>query len=280
MADMILTRIEGFTFNNVTVDNTLDEDIILIDVEKNASPNLTYFDFSVPFRHGSRRFDNRYEDRLINVTIGVYAKTAHERRQIERQFLQNIIGKEGRLFFKDEPTLFYVAKVYGEITREESNPYTILTITFIASYCAYEKHHDLRDYTVDGLSGFVVDDLDGILVNRQEWSNVITNQVKQIENYGNFETAPIISLSGTATNIQMQIADVAFSFANLSNEQVFIDSENMIVYKIVNNKKQSVLTRFNGNYPKIPIGQSDVIITGTGLNLNITVDYKNTFIVV
>jgi predicted phage tail component-like protein len=279
MADLNITRVGGFAFNSLVIDNDTSEDIILIDVDRDASPNLLYYDFSVPGRNGSSQKDNRYENRVVKIVVGVYAETPQQRRIKERDFLEQIIGKQGRLFFKDMPDLFFFAKAYDKITREEDVIYTKLTISFLSSFCMYEKYDDLRDYTVDELSQFTVDDLEGILVNRQQWDSITGPTIKQISNHGNFETLPIIQIEGTATTLQMQIGNVAFSLFNIANETIYVDSEKMIVYKYVGAEKQSVLTRFMGEFPKIPISTTDVSITGTNLNLNITVDYKNTYIV-
>jgi len=186
------------------------------------------------------------------------------------------IDKEDKLMFDDRPGLFYNAKIFSSVTLDNQGIFTELTIIFIASYVMYELYDDLRDYTVNQLT-MAVDDMT-MLVNRALWSDITVSQIKQINNAGNFESQPIVELTGTATLITMQIYDKAFSFNSLANESVFIDTEKMIVYKIINNKKVSVMQRFTGLFPTIPTGLSDVIIGGTALNLSITVDFKNTYI--
>lgn len=271
------SRVRGFIFNGVTIDNYADNDIYLLDVNRNATPALTRYDFIVPKRHGSISYNNRYEDKYIDVVIGIYAKTVQERRQKQRNLLQNFIDVEGKLIFLDEPNLFYIAKVYDEIQVQEGDVFTEIGISFKCSPFMYELYDDLRDYTINQLT-MVVDDL-GVLVNRAYWDDITSSTIKQIENTGNYEAQPTIEIEGNATLLQMQFGDVQFTFNNLNSETIFIDCEKMIVYKIQDNKKVSALQRFYGIFPVIPVGESDVVINGTNLNLNITVDFKNTYIV-
>jgi len=272
---MRLHKSGGFSFNGVTVNNT--NGIYLAEVNRPYKPTLTRYDMIAPKRHGSISYANRYEDKIINVQIAIIAKTVQERRQKQRELIAPMLGAQGKLIFFDEPNLFYYAEIFDEITEAEDGPFTYLNITFKCSPFKYELYDDLRDYTVNELT-MIVDEL-GVLVNRAYWDNITSSTIKQIENTGNFESYPVIELQGTATLVQMQFEDIQFSFSNLNNETIYIDSENMIVYKIVGGDKVSVLPRFYGPFPTIPAGETDVMISGTSLNVNITVDFKNTFIV-
>lgn len=272
-----LSRIHWFSFAGVKVTN-LDFNLNtpkLVDVSKPASPKMTFWEFNAPKRNGSTYSSNRYEDIDIKVVIG-FNGTAQERQAKITSLLQQWIGKKGQLIFADRPNCFYEARFYNSCTTKDSGTFTEVTITFIASYCLYGLYNDMRDYLVSNLT-MIADDI-GCLVNRALWESITGYTSKQLENKGNFETTPIIILDGTADLILIQIGNDAFSVSNLS-ETTYVDSENMTIYKIENDKKVSLLPHFQGVFPVIQPGIVDVIISGTNLNLDITVDYRDTYIV-
>lgn len=272
-----LSRIGGFSFCGVSVDNK--NDIYLLDVDKDATPELRYNEFIVPGRHGSSRYDDSYADRNIKVVVGIYADTVEERKAKIRNLISNWIQKEGKLIFADEPTLFYNAKFYNAIPIKETDVFTELTIIFKASPFKYELYDDARDMIIDETYDLIINSLDGVLINTSIWRELTAPTFKQLINNGNFETSPIIEIAGTAQKISLTFNDVAFAFNGLSNETVFIDTEKMIVYTINGNKKVSRLTNFHGNFPKIKTGVNDVNITGTNFNVDIEIKYRNTYIV-
>ena len=140
----------------------------------------------------------------------------------------------------------------------------------------YELYDDLRDYVVDDLI-MTVDSI-GTLVCRAVWQDITGRTNKPIMNRGNFEAQPLIEISGTATLLTVEVNNVAFSLSSIDTI-IYVDCENMNVYKISNNKKISVLPQFKGAFPTIPPGESTVFIGGTNLNIDITMDFKNTYIV-
>lgn len=272
-----LSRIHWFSFAGVKVTN-LDFNLNtpkLVDVNKPASPKMNYWEFNAPKRHGSRYSSNRYEDIDIKVVIGFHG-TAQERQSKITSLLQQWVGKEGQLIFADRPNCFYEARFFNSCTTKDNGTFTEITITFIASYCLYGLYQDMRDYLVSDLT-MICDDID-CLVNKAFWESITGYTSKQLENKGNFETQPVIILEGTAKLLLMQIENEAFSISNL-NVTTYVDCENMNVYKIVNDKKVSLLPQFQGVFPTIQPGTVDVIISGTNLNLDITIEYRDTYIV-
>lgn len=274
---MGLSRIGGFSFCSKHITN-LDFNLDtykLISVDRPVAPRMTYREFIVPGVNGTRRYDNRYEDITIKVIVGVTGSSL-ERQQKITLLLQDWIGREDKLFFDDRPNLFYKARFYDAVTSKDAGTFTQITISFMCSYCMYKLYSDLRDYTVDNLTT-TVDDM-GVLVNRAEWQEITKSTIKQINNTGNYNANPIIEFTGTADLVLLEINNTQCSFANLKGT-VFIDSENMVVYKVENNKKVSMLPQFRGIFPIIPKGASDIVIGGNNLNLDIIIDFKNTYIV-
>lgn len=272
-----LSRVDGFSFAGVTVDNS--NDIYLLDVDRPTTPELRYTEFIVPNRHGSSRYDDSYANNEVTVVVGILTKTAEECREKIRNLLSPMIRKESKLIFADEPTLFYNAKIYNAIPTKETDVFTELTIIFHASAFKYELYTDARDMIIDESYNTIISNVDGVLINTAIWQDVASSTFKQLINNGNYETLPIIAITGTAQKISLTFTDTAFSFVNLNNETVFIDSEKMIAYTVNGDKKVSRLTNFNGLFPAITTGVNDVSISGTNFNADVEVQYRNTYIV-
>ncbi|MGE4213654.1 MAG: distal tail protein Dit [Anaerotignaceae bacterium] len=275
----ILSRIKGFLFNGMEVNNSLDNGIYLLDVNKDATAELLYTSFDIPKRDGTLTLENRYENKVITVTVGIYAKSVTERRNIERNLIKNMVGIEGRLIFLDEPTLFYRAKIYSGIGRTEGDVFTEIQISFLCMPFLYELYDDSRDYTINQLANTTVESLSGLLVNKSAWQNITARTVKIIVNSGNYKALPTILISGTADLVTVQIEDTAFSVANV-NGIVYVDCDKMICYTVSGSTKTSKLTDFTGSFPIVKVGSNAVIIDGTSLNLlEVTINYPNTYIV-
>jgi predicted phage tail component-like protein len=278
MANIKFHRCGGFAFNNVLVDNT--NDIYLLDVVRNATPVKTRYDFIVPKRHGSRTINNRYEDNYIDVIIGFYDVDIEQRRIKQRALLADVININSRLIFLDEPNLFYNAEVVDAIEINETEVFTEATIHFKASFCKYELIGDASDYITSN-ANFVTDEFN-VITNSLAWENINALTLKPITNNGNFEASPLIEIyANTAcTSVIVDNGINSFTLSNLTiGETIFVDTEKMIVYKIVDNAKVSVMQRFTGQFITIPIGARTITIKGTSFNINISVNFRNTYIV-
>jgi len=278
-----LTRVRGFAFGTVKVDNLkfdLKNNIYLIDVNRSAAPVRTRYDFIVPKRNGSQTFNDRYEDKSIDVVVGIYDNNIHTRKIRQRDFLSGIVGRKSRLVFFDEPNLFYEAEVIDGIDVSEGEVFTEISIHFKCSFCMYEFIGDANDIiTAD--ADFTTDELDPI-TNTQEWMNINTLTYQMIENTGNHESETFITITANTACAEILIDNGVNSF-KLSNllagEVVFIDSENMIVYTKYGDEKISAMTRFSGKFLKVPVSESMITINGISFNINIDFKFRNTYIV-
>lgn len=259
MADLVLSRVGGMRFNQMLINN--QDDIYLVSVERSAI---------------TEKVNGKYVDKKITCTIGIYATTVLERRTKQRELLKNIVNQKGRLVFLDDVNLFYDAEVLDEVQVVEDTVFTLLTITFTCNPIMYEFTNDLRDLFVDELL-MPLDELD-IIVNHYYWNGITTRTVKEITNQGNYITKPVIEIDGMAELVTVQIGGTSFSFSNLVGN-IYIDCEKMVVYKMVDTKKVSVLPQFRGGFPYIDVGMNDVTIDGRNMNLALTIDYRNTYIV-
>lgn len=270
-----LAREKGFTFGDLVVDNT--NGVFLKRVSKPSTPTLSRFDIIAPGRDGSKSYKNRYLDQEIVVVIGIYKEDITERRQTQRSIIQKLLIGEDRLSFNDEPNLFHKAEVFDAIERDDEDEFfTDLEIKFKCSPFMYEKYDDFRDIKVNRATQ-IVNAVNGILI-KSQWDGITARTIKTISNNGNFETKPVIEITGTASRISFELNNAAFVIVNL-NGSIFVDTENMNVYSYgPTSEKVSKLPQFSGRFLTIPVGDSSVVIDGTGLNVSVLVEYRNTYI--
>ena len=247
----------------------------LLKVEKPASPKMDYWKFSAPGRNGSLYRSNRYEDIEIKVVLG-FSGTPEARQFAITKVLKEWIGREDKLFLGDRPNLFYIARFFDACTVSDEGAFSTVEVVFIASFCLYELYDDLRDYRVCEMT--MKADSIHALVCSTTWQDITSYTVKNIKNGGNFEAQPIFKILGSATRLQIEVNNTQFSLANISGT-VMVDCENMNVYTVSNGKKVSILPQFRGTFPVIPVGESTVYISGEALAVEITLDFRNTYIV-
>lgn len=100
-------------------------------------------------------------------------------------------------------------------------------------------------------------------------------------NAGNYQSEILLTIAVTVNSNNIIIGNGIRSFTLqnlLAGETIYIDSEKMIVYKIVGNNKQSVLTRFTGQFWQLGKGTSIVTVSGT-YTATINMKYNDTYIV-
>lgn len=267
-----LHRAKGFIFNNCLVDNLFDintesyfpyngiysldviEGFCLLDVIKNATPIKTRYDFIVPKRNGSITLNNRYEDNYIDVVLGIYEADIVYRRYKQRELLQRIINVKSKLFFLDEPNLFYNAEIIDAIEVVEGEIFTELTIHFKASCYKYGAEKNIT----------------------------LLPGANTINNAGNYNAENIIEVTALSNSDSIVIDNGvnSFTLSNvLAGETIYIDSEKMIVYKIVDGIKQSVLTRFTGQFFQILKGNNIITLSGTNFSATVNIKFNDTYIV-
>lgn len=251
MNGIVLDRARGFTFGGIKVDNT--NGVYLLRVERPPSPSLEYFEIVTPGKDGSEVIPSRYENKSITVTIGIHKETITERREVQRKILTEIIGQEGELRFLDEPKLFHLAKSVEMTTCNETEFMTEITIPFVCKPFIYEYP----------------------LIN--SWVAVNKAITVDLFNKGNFVAKPIIKMEGSFNRLQLTIADKAMSLSAY-NGTIYVDTENMNVYRIENGVKKSELSKFSGTFLTIPKGLSKFMIAGENLNVKVSLDYKHTYI--
>lgn len=235
MADLKFSRIGGFRFDDVLVDNT--NDIVLINAVRPLTANQEGY-------------------RQIDLTVGIYAKTAQERREKQRYLLGRLINKVGKLSFLDDYKLYYEAYINNEIQVNEGIMYTELTIPFRASANLYGMSYEEEEAETKL----------PIKLNTGQGNY-------KIYNYGNDKAIPIMQTTG---NINVTIGSYAFTITAAASEVIYADTKNMVVYSVGTGGKVSKLEKFKGVFPVIEAGENNVVIGGTG---RVKILFRDTYIV-
>ncbi|MBV1758141.1 MAG: phage tail family protein [Dethiosulfatibacter sp.] len=248
----VLSRRRGFTFKDLTVDNFDTSKTFLQSVTSNSLPNLQYFEFEAPKRNGSIYYDNKYDNRIINVVVIFYASTEALRVATKNDILSKITGDEGYLSFLDEPDKKYKAKVFNAVIREDEDVFTSLDITFHASWCMF------GDEKVVPLP-----------------------PVGSVSNDGNLESETIVKVTANTACDLVTVSDGSNSFTLTGltlGEVIYVDSEKMIVYSLDGTTKVSKMLKHSGSFIKVPVGELNITVTGTNYDVDVEVSFRNTYL--
>lgn len=105
--------------------------------------------------------------------------------------------------------------------------------------------------------------------------NVVSSQTLNVDNNGSLVVRPIIEISGTVTELILNINSEVFNFGNLKNETLLIDAQHYTVKK----NSQNYLFKMTGNLEKIELfpGNNTVQIGGSSINLKVTFNFRGKY---
>lgn len=105
------------------------------------------------------------------------------------------------------------------------------------------------------------------------FSDITSGDVLNVENIGNYEALPVMTISGQATTLSVT-DDLGneFTFNNL-NGTIYVDSENLLVYSGTTTKVNEIQSS-NSEFITLAIGANTISVTGTGL-VGLSVDFEN-----
>lgn len=224
-----MSAIGGFTFLGKHIKND-KKDILLLDVDRDALPDMS----------------NLLAKRTVSVTVGVYGKSAIERRQKTRALLQDWIGQEGALSFDDDPGIYFKAKLVDKSPVDSEMNLSLIQLMFEASRNSYGTD----ERTVSGTTG------------------ALTTITK-----GNTKIDTVITLNSNCT---VSCNGKSFTITGLS-EPIIIDSDRMVVYKIVSGKEVSMYQCFKGDFITLAPGATNTITISGSTQFNLK--YRDTYIV-
>jgi phage-related protein len=264
----------GFRFTTDNIDKHSSEYGIYIKT-KNLPPlaKKRIVEEVVPNRHGSYKFENGYEDKIIELEC-VFIESDFTLRRLKMREISQWLSQEGQLILDYESDKYYIGRLVG-ISTKIDNSVDILNLTFKVkpfAYSTYLNENVILDSEVYLYSYIPVGyDLENNFY-------VTGYQEATVTNLGTFEAMPVIEIDGTADSISVSNSTGGFTIQNIT-EKVYVDCEKMLCYTIdAYGEKVNKLIDFTGSFVKIPVGDSTFTIDGTNLNVNVFFNYRNTYL--
>jgi predicted phage tail component-like protein len=219
---------------------------------------------TIPGKHGSYNFsDGTLEDRIIEIECTFAESSIGDLRYKARQLASWLYTKEtAPLIFDDEPDLFYMARIANQIDIEQTASLGVFTLQFRCEPFAY--------FIEDAASSSDLDSPTIMYRNLRlddKFAYSVTNPITvEVNNFGTFETPPVIQVDGSFTTLSITVGGTTFNYTEaLSNDTLIIDNERLKVMVGSTNK----LNKVTGNFITLPVGINQVTIGGTGLNCTV-----------
>lgn len=242
----------GFTFNGLHSYRNFG--IITKSSNRPLLPEIKEAVEDIPGRDGEYDYsavnaDKRqvFKDRLITLECTFKEPLKNELFMRVRQIAAWLVGGEAALIFDDDNTVYYLAMVKGGIDFERM-------LKTCGKFNIVFKCKPFAFSTVQSQSTFFLSQ---------------DNNAVHIHNSGSWPVKPLITLSGTASQLHIICGDKELVINDaLNNNYLEIDCENMKVIKDFTVNKLNVIS---GSFIEFDCGENVVNITGT--NLNLTVDF-------
>ncbi len=231
-----------------------------------------YDESNVFGRDGSYIFEDGYDNKIIEVNCLIvgHIEVRREQARLIGEWLSKDYG--ALIFDYDENISYHVVRTVSDISVTPESMSETFTINFECEPFSYnesaEKWGDTYEIWSEanirfGGKLFMVSD----------------GSIIQLENIGNYSANPLIKLTGTAeeVNINFTNTNQTLKYINLDGS-VYIDCKNKLVYEKIESGKVNKLSNFDGDFVKIPSGVNEVTFTGIIDNLNIQFEYKNTYL--
>lgn len=261
---------KGFTFNG---EHSIDDKGVYFKTK--AIPYLApkrSTTEEVQGRDGAYVYEDGYSNITIELSCVVIAAKVVDRRKKARE-IALWLSSTGTLNFDNETDINYeVVRITNNIraamegTRDEftiifeCKPYQ--ENTFYNDSMTWEEMTSAWSYAPIPWGGsdrvFTVTGADSITVT----------------NYGTYKALPVIKLDGTAATITIG----GFTITNLSADVVYVDCLNQVVYEISGGSKVNWIDEFTGDFPELEPGDNTFAVSGTITSVEITFDYKNTYL--
>lgn len=261
--------------NFFRIDDT-SKDYRVLEIDEPLTPSASITRTSVMGRHGQRVTKKGYKNKQVKISIGVFGKNSQEiNDKVRALFLKIGFDTKIRLVIGDSPDKYYDAAIIDSCEEKIDDIYTVILV-FECSFCKYKIYDDLRDIPVNQMTMYA--DSIGALVNKAHYQDITSYSSFTITNQGNFETKPLITITGSAQLLTIELGDCEMSIANVTTP-IYVDCEAMNVYKIESTGKVSVLQNFSGKFPTIPTGDSLIHIGGTNYHVDVIVEFRSTYLV-
>lgn len=240
----------GIIFNDIHSSNF---NIVVKTIINPLLPKLRISEQIIPNKSSSYKFLDGYEDKVIKVTLKLIDNDYIERRKTARLVAKWLSGK-GKLYFDYEPDKYYIAQVFDQVEPQIEKNIDTMEVTFLCEPLA-------------------VSDENGIIKN-----NITNSETVILINNGTYKSKPVFEITGTATSITFASDGGSFSISDIT-EKTIVNCKNMLCYTVDGlEQKTNKLKDFTGNFIEVEPGLTEVAISGTSLNVNVTIKINDTYL--
>ncbi len=273
---------EGAVESRVWIDDTLlqDEGIaVLLNSEEPALPAMRNISVSVPGRHGAYDFGAYFEPREFTLNVVFprqdYDALKYQIRNFVRRFTDNYgRPKTVKLRFGDEVDKYYNVRMAEGIPVERAaeRGYLSLSLTAFDPYA-----YSMLTSADDVLWGDEVITFEWHYLLGREGAlkgvKVTSPQTIKVEVDGE-ALRPVIEINGSATSLTISANGKSFSLPSFTNTRWTIDGQ---TYEVKRGSAHD-LAAMTGDFIELLNGSNNVVISGSGLNFDLTIKYRDKYL--
>ncbi|MBP1907073.1 putative phage tail component-like protein [Paenibacillus turicensis] len=249
---------------------------VLRESQRPIAPSTVDNLVTVPYMHGAYDFGAYLAPRQLTLECALVAKNSIELQQLISALARFLIGADGRpktmpIIFRSQPDRWYMARYSGDLQITRVVGLGTFTLPFTAydpfAYSTYES----IDINVDNENINVDSD---ISVDTAYTFDISGPDQLSVTNNGNQNVEPVIQITGSFNSLSITLGDVTFTYnAPISGTLVIDFKRKTAMLDNVN-----VLHNTNAKFGELPTGVSNVDIAGTGLNISMSIIFRNKFI--
>lgn len=249
--------------------------VMLRQSQRPVLPGTTDITLQIPGRHGAWDFGADLGPRLFNLEVAFveYHAAALQRRVSElAAFLVDSYGRPRtmELTFTIQPERKYMVRYSGSLPIERISGLGRFTLPLIAyDPFAYLETDPILD------SDILLDSdirLDGEVYT---FETVTGTTQETIEYVGTIADSPQITVIGSFDSLSIAVGGKSFGFSDSINGQTLVINGRTMTVTLDGN---NALQHMTGDFVEFMPGENEVIITGSGLNCDVSISLEPKFV--
>jgi len=229
---------------------------------------------TVPYMHGAYDFGAHMGPKPFTLECAFIARNHMELQERVSTLAAFLLDGDGRpktmvIVFANQPDRQYTVRYSGDLQIDRIAGLGTFTLPFTAydpfAYSTWESD----ELNVDSLVSVDSD----IYVDTGYTFSVNSPQSITIYNYGNQNAQPIIEISGALSSLSITIGGVEFIYSVPMSGTLTIDFKR----KTARIGTTNVLQNTNAKFGKLPIGTSNLVVGGTGLNFSMAIKFRQKY---
>jgi phage-related protein len=262
------------SFKYITADgifDAADHGISIITTDLPLLPNKRSVSERIIGRNGNVVFEDAYDNKEIALECTFIDGVAlEERRQTIRE-VSAALSKPGSLILSYEPDKKYFASLTKQASLKINNSHDVFSLSVEVEPIAHAVY-DPQDLTWEQA------EMTWYSANfpwngyQSQFTIPDASETISVVNLGNFESTPIVILTGVTATTKIALGTDDFTITGL-NGTIYVDLQNLIVYSGTTSYVNE-LSKFSGDFIKLQPGPNSLVVTSTGFT-SLTVGFRN-----